>query len=642
MAELGGAVIATSLVLVVVFVPVLGLEGSVGRLYAPIAVAISAAIVFSTINAISFTAGGRQSPAARRPARTGLAEAAIDPPRRWLEALEAPYARLLERVLRHRRLVLVTLLVGLLLTAAALRARPTTFIPQEDNGQLRGVVILPEGTAWPAPRRCWSGCGGWARQESLIASRQLLRRPLLRRQQPQQGSVLPAPQAGRGALWRRPQQRRGGRALNGRLRRAIPDAAVQLSEAPSVRGFSGEGGLELELLDVSSGQLSLTAFEQEARDFIAAAQTLTSGGSPAFDARSDIFAVGILLWELLTWKRLFRRDSDLATLVAVADEPIPHANSLRPDLPIELDRICARALARTLEERYPSAQAMQGDLEALIRKYGWEADSIRLQQYIRDVFSDKLALQDEAIRAAGLGSIEDLLVRMEEGTRMAWMEADAEGEAHRAKSAPSGLELPQAPPTLPGTLPASMQEAVAALRPAPARPEARTIRPPSGPVAILPVPNWPQQQNLGIAGDTGSTLRGAAGQVLMRSDSTGSHEILLPPPSGWKRVAVIVATSAMVAAAALGAVFWPTGEAPLAPAVVPAEAKIRVILDERAVVSVDGVDQPAGREVELVVTARVAHDLHVKGDSGHERNVHVPPLEPGAVQPVRVNLAQQP
>ena len=57
--------------------------------------------------------------------------------------------------------------------------------------------------------------------------------------------------------------------LNLRLRRAIPDAAVQLSEAPSVRGFSSEGGLELELLDVSSGQLSLTAFEQEARDFIA-------------------------------------------------------------------------------------------------------------------------------------------------------------------------------------------------------------------------------------------------------------------------------------------------------------------------------------------------------------------------------------
>ena len=46
---------ATSVVLVVVFLPVLTMEGSVGRLYAPIAIAISSAVVFSTINALSFT-----------------------------------------------------------------------------------------------------------------------------------------------------------------------------------------------------------------------------------------------------------------------------------------------------------------------------------------------------------------------------------------------------------------------------------------------------------------------------------------------------------------------------------------------------------------------------------------------------------
>ena len=55
MAELGGAVVATSLVLVVVFIPVLGLGGSMGRLYAPIAITISGAIAFSTLNALSFT-----------------------------------------------------------------------------------------------------------------------------------------------------------------------------------------------------------------------------------------------------------------------------------------------------------------------------------------------------------------------------------------------------------------------------------------------------------------------------------------------------------------------------------------------------------------------------------------------------------
>ena len=87
MQELGGAVIATSLVLVVVFIPVLGLGGSLGRLYAPIAIAITSAIVFSTINAISFT-----PVAASRLLRNDQREPAwlrrwIEPTRRGLESL---------------------------------------------------------------------------------------------------------------------------------------------------------------------------------------------------------------------------------------------------------------------------------------------------------------------------------------------------------------------------------------------------------------------------------------------------------------------------------------------------------------------------------------------------------------------------
>ena len=55
MNELSGAVIATSLVLIVVFLPVLVMPGSLGRLYQPLAVVISSTILFSTINALSFT-----------------------------------------------------------------------------------------------------------------------------------------------------------------------------------------------------------------------------------------------------------------------------------------------------------------------------------------------------------------------------------------------------------------------------------------------------------------------------------------------------------------------------------------------------------------------------------------------------------
>jgi len=87
---------------VVVFLPVLSLEGSLGRLYAPIALTIGCAILISTVNALSFT-----PVAASRILHAEQQEPAwllrwIDPPRRWLEGLEQPYGRLLERGLRRR------------------------------------------------------------------------------------------------------------------------------------------------------------------------------------------------------------------------------------------------------------------------------------------------------------------------------------------------------------------------------------------------------------------------------------------------------------------------------------------------------------------------------------------------------------
>jgi len=113
MAELGGAVVATSLVLIVVFLPVLSLEGSLGRLYAPIALTIGAAILISTVNALSFTpvAASRILHAEQR--EPAWLQRWIDPPRRWLEGLEQPYGRLLEGCLQQRGLVLLALALGL-------------------------------------------------------------------------------------------------------------------------------------------------------------------------------------------------------------------------------------------------------------------------------------------------------------------------------------------------------------------------------------------------------------------------------------------------------------------------------------------------------------------------------------------------
>ena len=270
MAELGGAVVATSLVLVVVFLPVLNLEGSLGRLYAPIALTIGSAILVSTVNALSFTpvAASRILHAEQR--EPAWLRRWIDPSRRWLESLEGPYGRWLDASLRRRGQVLLALALGLVLTATGLSLRPTAFLPQEDNGQLRGVVILPEGMALPRTQAVMERVQAIAAAEPALASGNFYA-----------GRSFGDSSANKGSFFLRlkPYGERGGRnstqavaqRLNAQLRQRIPDATVQLSVAPSVRGFGSEGGLELELLDTSNGQLSIQQFEQQTRAFIRAA-----------------------------------------------------------------------------------------------------------------------------------------------------------------------------------------------------------------------------------------------------------------------------------------------------------------------------------------------------------------------------------
>ncbi len=101
------------------------------------------------------------------------------------------------------------------------------------------------------------------------------------------------------------------------------------------------------------------------------------------DARSDVFACGILLWELVTGQRLFVRNNDMATIMAITEDDVPMPSSIRRELPEALDRIIAQAMDRTLVDRYPSAQAMQTDLEGIIRSQGWPGDRRALERHMQ-------------------------------------------------------------------------------------------------------------------------------------------------------------------------------------------------------------------------------------------------------------------
>jgi serine/threonine-protein kinase len=86
-------------------------------------------------------------------------------------------------------------------------------------------------------------------------------------------------------------------------------------------------------------------------------------GSKA-DRRADVWSLGVVIWELLTGRRLFRRDSDAETLSAVAQAPILPPSQVRAGLPSQLDGPVMRALEREPSQRYASAFELGRDLLA--------------------------------------------------------------------------------------------------------------------------------------------------------------------------------------------------------------------------------------------------------------------------------------
>lgn len=82
------------------------------------------------------------------------------------------------------------------------------------------------------------------------------------------------------------------------------------------------------------------------------------------DRRSDVFSIGILLWELTTLRRLFKGESDIAIMNSIIHDPIPLPSSVSPEYPPALEAIVMTALAKDPEDRYETALELQLALEA--------------------------------------------------------------------------------------------------------------------------------------------------------------------------------------------------------------------------------------------------------------------------------------
>jgi len=88
------------------------------------------------------------------------------------------------------------------------------------------------------------------------------------------------------------------------------------------------------------------------------------------DPRTDVFAVGIILWEMLAQKRLFLGENDLATVMMVRLAAVPPLAPINKDVPPELEKVIQRALARDPEKRFQSARELGRALNELLFELG--------------------------------------------------------------------------------------------------------------------------------------------------------------------------------------------------------------------------------------------------------------------------------
>ena len=119
------------------------------------------------------------------------------------------------------------------------------------------------------------------------------------------------------------------------------------------------------------------------------------------DRRSDIFAVGIILYELTTGKRLYHERSDFETLKRIIEGPVPSPRDLLPFYPAGLNSIVVRCLQKHADERYQTARDLHSDLDTFARENQLVTGTVSLGQYMERVFAEELAANRTA-DAAGL------------------------------------------------------------------------------------------------------------------------------------------------------------------------------------------------------------------------------------------------
>ncbi|MFL0793002.1 MAG: efflux RND transporter permease subunit [Prochlorococcus sp.] len=308
MGELFGALVATALVLMAVFVPVAFYPGGIGIIYKQFALTIAFAIAISAFNALTFSpmlsglilrsgksrepkgwgwiiagvlvglAFGRFSAAAFG-GWTYLfgivlgALAGANLPlifRRFnkgFERLEHNYIRVVAWTIKKRRLILAGLVGGIVLTAYAFTALPTAFIPDEDQGYGMGIFQLQNGASLIQTSALGKEISKLLKEEENIVNGNVMNGAGFNGSSPDQGIFF----FGLKPLEERKGEQNSAAAIVDRLNekmQSLSGGLVAASQPPAVPGFSPQGGFYFQFNDLSNGSYSFSQLDDLSGELI--------------------------------------------------------------------------------------------------------------------------------------------------------------------------------------------------------------------------------------------------------------------------------------------------------------------------------------------------------------------------------------
>jgi eukaryotic-like serine/threonine-protein kinase len=257
-----------------------------------------------------------------------------------------------------------------------------------------------------------------------------------------------------------------------------------------------------------------------------------AAGSEELDRRADVFSSGIVVWEALAQKRLFKAENEAATLSRVITEPVPLLFQIAPQVSKEVSGVVMRALDRDRDKRFATCAAFADALEAAAALKDKVASPRELAAYVNEVIGQEIAQQRDNVRT--------------------WL-------AHSEPTGSAPAELPS------GIIPSSSVSAAAISIPGLVEASRSGL---SGSLSTVPAPQRSRVPLL-LGGVLLVGLLGVGGFILMRSARSGSAVGPAPAAHGSPEGAAVAPSSVAPAAAPA-----PEPVAPAPSAAVPAPSAV--------------------------------------------------------------------